>query len=84
MRSPCHLGAHGLGVQLDRGALGVEAEAGLPLLVGADAVVGDEGPACACDGTELPVWNTVPTLARSLRPVHPLQTSVCIVKKGLG
>jgi len=33
-------------VQLDSGALRIEAEAGLALLVGADAVVGDEGARC--------------------------------------
>jgi len=66
-------------VQLDRGALRVEAEAGLPLLVGADAVVGDEGPACACDRTILPVWNTVPTLARPSSWVQAYQTLVCSV-----
>ncbi len=66
-------------MQLDGGALGFEAEAGLSLLVGADAVVGDEGPACTCDRTTLPCWTTIPTLARRLGPVHPLQTDVCIV-----
>ena len=29
-------------MQLDRGALGIQPEAGLPLLVGADAVVGHQ------------------------------------------
>jgi hypothetical protein len=38
------LGTDRPGVQLDGGALRVQPEAGLPLLVGADAVVGDEGP----------------------------------------
>jgi len=48
-------------VQLDGGALRVEAEARLALLVGADAVVGDEG---ACDRTALLRWTIVPTLPR--------------------
>jgi len=67
-------------VQLDGGALRVEAEAGLPLLVGADAVVGDEGPCGGCDRTTLPKWTTIPTLARPSSSVYLLQTDVCSVK----
>ena len=60
-------------MQLDRGALGVEAKSGLALLVGADAVVGDEG---ACDGTVLPSWIVVPTLPCLCARVQTLQTLV--------
>jgi len=63
-------------VQLDGGALRVEAEAGLALFVGADAVVGDKG---AGDGTALLLWTIIPTLPRLPSPVRPLQTTVCIV-----
>jgi len=49
-------------MQLDRDALRVEAKSGLGLLVGADAVIGDEGAERGCDGTALPVWTVVPPL----------------------
>jgi hypothetical protein len=63
-------------VQLDRGALGVEAKSGLALLVGADAIIGDES---AYDGTALPSWIVVPTLPYPRARVQTLQTLVCLV-----
>jgi len=68
-------------VQLDGGALRVEAEAGLALFVGADAVVGDKG---AGDGTALLLWTIIPTLPRLPSPVRPLQTTVCNVEGCVG
>jgi len=56
------LRSHGPGVQLGGRALRIETKPGLPLLVGADAVIGVEGPCGSCDGTELPVWAVVPLL----------------------
>jgi len=63
-------------VQLDGGTLRVEPESGLALLVGGDAVVGDE---LADDGTALPSWTVIPTLAPLPGPVQTLQTDVWTV-----
>jgi len=66
-------------MQLDRGTLGLEPEAGLALLVGGNAVVGDEGAYCGRNGTALPGWTVFPILARLPSPVQPFQTAVCNV-----
>jgi len=65
-------------VQLDGGTLGVEPEPRLTLLVGADAIVGDER---ADDETKLPIWIVVPTLPPLPCPVQTVQTDVCNVRR---
>ena len=51
-------------MQLDRGTLRVETEAGLPLFVGADTVVGNKGADWGYDETELPAKTVIPPLPR--------------------
>ncbi len=74
------LGPYGPGVQLDCGTLRIQPEPGQALLVGGDAVVGDEGARDGCNKTIFLGWTVVPTLAPLPRPVQTLQTDVCIVR----
>lgn len=60
-------------MHLDRGALGVEAKPGLALLVGADAVVSNEGPN---DRTALLQENLMLLLPSLPSPVQTFQPVV--------